>query len=197
MATADPFPIARFSVEQYHRMIESGALGEDDRVELIDGWVVTQMAKGPEHAYSTGQCQELLQRLLPDGWHLRNQEPITLADSEPEPDLGVVRGARQDYRDRHPGPSDVALVIEVSESSLATDRGKARIYARAGIREYWIVNLVDRSLEVHSEPQPGPDASYARCQVLHAGDRAPFAVAGRELGTIDVTLLLPRGVLLP
>jgi Uma2 family endonuclease len=191
MATAIPFPIARFSVEQYHRMIQSGALGEDDRVELIDGWVVKQMAKGPEHAYATGQCQELLQRSLPEGWHVRNQEPITLADSEPEPDLSVVRGARGKYLAQHPGPGDIALVVEVSDSTLVTDRGKARIYARAGIREYWIVNLVARSLEIHSEPQPGPDASYASCHALRAGERAQLVIEGQGLGSIEVASLLP------
>ena len=92
-----PFPIARFSVEQYHRMIESGAFTEDDRLELIEGWVVQQMAKGPGHEYAVGQGEELLRARIPAGWHVRNQAPITLTSSEPEPDLAIVRGDRGVY----------------------------------------------------------------------------------------------------
>lgn len=191
MTTAIPFPIARFSVEQYHRMIASGVLTEDDRVELIEGWVVRQMAKGPEHEYSTGEGQELLRSLLPPGWHVRSQAPITLSESEPEPDLSVVRGTRRDYRDRHPGPDDIALVVEVADSSLLTDRRKGAVYARAGIPEYWIVNLEDSVLEVHSEPRPGDDG-YASCRVLRVGAQAPVTIASREAGRIDVAGLMPR-----
>src|SRR5215831_914264 len=110
---APPLPLARFSVDQYHRMIESGAFTEDDRLELIEGWVVQQMAKGPAHEYSVGQGEDLLRACTPAGWHVRNRAPITLTSSEPEPDLTVVRGDRGVYRQRHPVPSEIALVVEV------------------------------------------------------------------------------------
>jgi Uma2 family endonuclease len=138
-----PFPIARFSVEQYHRMIESGAFTEDDHLELIEGWVVQQMAKGPGHEYAVGQGEDLLRARIPAGWHVRNQAPLTLTSSEPEPDLTIVRGDRGVYRQRHPVPSEIALVIEVSDTSLDTDRVKSKTYGSAGIAEYWIINLVD------------------------------------------------------
>ena len=136
-----PLPIARFSVEQYHRMIESGAFTEDDRLELIEGWVVQQMAKGPGHEYAVGQGEELLRARVPAGWHVRNQAPITLTSSEPEPDLTIVRGDRGAYRRRHPVASEVALVVEVSDTSLDTDRIKGKTYGSAGIAQYWIVDL--------------------------------------------------------
>jgi Uma2 family endonuclease len=115
-----PFPTARFSVEQYHWMIESGAFTEDDRLELIEGWVVQQMANGPGHEFAVGQGEELLRACVPAGWHVRNQAPITLTNSEPEPDLTIVRGGRGVYRQRHPVASEVALVVEVSDTSLNT-----------------------------------------------------------------------------
>lgn len=188
---ASPFPIARFSVEQYHRMIDSGALGEGDRVELIDGWVVEKMAKGPEHEYATGETQALLQKELPSGWHVRNQAPVTLAESEPEPDLSVVRGERADYKGRHPGPDDVALVVEVADTTLATDRGKATIYARAAIPEYWIVNLGERTLEVHTDPEASGEPRYSRRRVFHDGDHVRVVIGGRDAGTVTVADLLP------
>src|ERR1043165_6119572 len=107
MASALPFPIARFSVEQYHRMIASGAFTEHDRLELIEGWGVTQMAKGPGHEYAGGQGDERLRQRIPQGWHVGNQAPITLSDSEPEPDLVIARGDRAAYRTRHPEPAEV------------------------------------------------------------------------------------------
>lgn len=186
-----PFAIARFSVEQYHRMIESGALGENDRVELLDGWVVEKMAKGPEHEYATGEAQALLQKGLPADWHIRNQAPVTLAESEPEPDLSIVRGGRADYKDHHPGPEDITLVVEVADTTLATDRSKAKIYARAGIPEYWIVNLSERTLEVHTDPEASDEPRYASCHVFRERDRVRVVIGGCDAGTVAVADLLP------
>lgn len=171
-----PFPIARFSVEQYHRMIQSGAFTEDDQLELIDGWVVQKMAKGPGHEFTTGQLGALLEERIPSGMHVRNQAPLTLVESEPEPDLAAVRGTRADYRDHHPSAGDVALVVEVSDTTLATDRLKARMYASAGIPEYWLVNLVDRYVEIHRAP--AADGSYAHREVFTAGQHVRLRVSG-------------------
>lgn len=187
---APPFPIARFSVDQYHRMIESGAFTEDDRLELIEGWVVRKMAKGPLHEYAIGELDALLQSRLAAGWHVRNQAPITLATSEPEPDLTIARGSRSDYRDHHPGAADVALVVEVSDTTLATDRLKARTYAQAGIPELWIVNLGDRSVEVYRDPGNGEEG-YRQRQVLAGNQCLRLVIGGQDLGEIPITAILP------
>jgi Uma2 family endonuclease len=186
-----PLPIARFSVEQYHRMVESGAFTENDRLELIEGWVVQQMAKGPGHEYAVGQGEELLRAIVPAGWHVRNQAPITLTTSEPEPDLTIVRGDRAAYRRRHPVASEVALVVEVSDTSLDTDRIKGKTYGAAGIVEYWIINLVDRCVEVHTQPDPASETGYARRKVFRADETITFHIAAQALGTLAVDALLP------
>jgi Uma2 family endonuclease len=183
-----PYPIARFSVEQYHRMVASGAFTEHDRLELIDGWVVEKMAKGPAHEYATGRCEELLRERLPPGWHVRNQAPVTLARSEPEPDLTVALGERGAYRHRHPSSREIALVVEVADTTLATDRLKANTYAEAGIPAYWLVNLVDRCVEVYT--QPGP-VGYAERRVAGAGDAAPFAAGSNHSENVPVAAILP------
>lgn len=186
-----PFPIARFSVEQYHRMIESGAFTEDDRVELIEGWVVQQVAKGPGHEYAVGQGEDLLRARVPAGWHVRNQAPITLTSSEPEPDLTIVRGDRGLYRHRHPAPSEVALVFEVSDTSLDTDRLKGKTYGSAGIAEYWIINLVDRCIEVYARPDAASELGYASHKIFRANEAIALHIAGQDLGTLAVIALLP------
>jgi len=143
----------RMTVAQYHSIEQAGILDEDDRLELLEGLLITKMPKNPPHRLSTGLLQDALLAILPKDYHLNLQEPITLADSEPEPDLAVICGQRRDYRDRHPDAKAVALVIEVSDATLERDRTiKQRIYARAGIPIYWILNLRDRQLEVYTEP---------------------------------------------
>jgi Uma2 family endonuclease len=172
-------------------MIESGAFTEDDRLELIEGWVVQQTAKGPGHEYAVGQGEELLRALLPAGWHVRNQAPITLTSSEPEPDLTIVRGDRGAYRRRHPIASDVALIVEVSDTSLDTDRIKGKTYGSAGIALYWIINLVDRCVEVHAQPEPTSATGYAHRKVIRSTETIALHIAGQDLGTLAVAALLP------
>lgn len=188
---APPLPLARFSVEQYHRMVESGAFTEDDHLELIDGWVVQQMAKGPGHEYAVGQTEERLRALMAAGWHVRNQAPITLARSEPEPDLAITRGEHAAYRRRHPAASEIALIVEVADTSLETDRVKGKTYGAAGIAEYWIVNLVDRCVEVYTEPAPASESGYARRRIVRADEALELRVAGQPLGALAVADLLP------
>jgi Uma2 family endonuclease len=121
---------------------------EDDPVELLDGIVVRKMPKGPRDDASCARCRREIERALPSGWHLRVKGSVRIPDySEPEPDHCVVRGDSDDYTDRHSGPADIALVVEVADSSLSRDRGEMRDnYARGGIPVYWIVNLVGRQL---------------------------------------------------
>jgi Uma2 family endonuclease len=102
--------------------------------------------------------------------------------------LTVARGGRHDYRSHHPAASDVALVIEVSDSTLTTDRLKGRVYARAGIAQYWIVNLGESSIEVYTQPQP--DAGYSSCQVFRAGDELRLVIDGQACGGLAVSALL-------
>jgi Uma2 family endonuclease len=186
-----PFSIARFSVEQYHRMIESGAFTEDDRLELIEGWVVQQIAKGPGHEYAVGQGEDLLRARIPAGWHVRNQAPITLTSSEPAPDLTIVRGDRGVYRRRHPVPSEVALIVEVSDTSLDTDRVKGKTYGSSGIAEYWIINLVDRCIEVYARPDAASELGYASCSIFGADETIALHIAGQDLCTLAVIAALP------
>lgn len=172
-------------------MIESGAFAEDDRLELIEGWVVRQTAKGPAHEYAVGQVDEALRSRIPEGWHVRNQAPITLASSEPEPDVTVVRGDRGGYRRHHPGADDVALVVEVSDTSLDTDRLEGKTYANAGIAAYWIVNLAERCVEVYTHPDPSNTGGYLDLARLGAGEELELRIDDAEPGRIPVALLLP------
>src|SRR4051794_26518516 len=146
-----------FTVEEYERMIEEGEIGEHDQVELIKGRVVVKMGQGPIHASGSEKSRRPIERLVPLGWHVRTGKPVRMPreNSEPVPDLSVVRGDMEDYLRRHPGPVDVALIVEVAKSSLALDREQAVILGAAGIPVYWIINLVDRQLEVYSNPALG------------------------------------------
>ena len=189
-----PLPVRRFTVDEYHRMIQAGILGEDDDVELLEGWIVPKMSKNPPHDTMISIIMmDVLTPRLPGGWHCRGQSAATTADSEPEPDIAVVRGPKRDYLVRHPGPSDLAMVVEVADSSLPRDRlEKVRIYARAAVPVYWIINLVDGQVEVYTDPT-GPDAGpvYRTRHDYRPGDMVPFVVDGRELGPIPVQELLP------
>src|SRR5216684_4112577 len=102
----------RLSVEQYHAMIQAGILDEDDPVELLEGWLVTKIAKSPKHSAVTHLIQAALTHILPSGWHVRGQEPVTTTHSEPEPDVVIARGDLRQYLDHHPGPHEVALIVE-------------------------------------------------------------------------------------
>ncbi len=147
----------RFTVDEYHRLIDIGLLNGDDAVELLDGYLVLKMPHNPPHDSGIQALMELFRAALPAGWALRVQSAVTLAESEPEPDAAVVRGSWKDYRKDHPRPKDIALVVEVADSSVDRDRkGKGPIYAAAGIPVYWIVNIPEARVEVYSDPQAGP-----------------------------------------
>ena len=185
--------IWRLSIEQYHAIIQAGILTDDDSVELLEGWLVFKMPKNPPHRATPRLVRTALENILPAGWYVDSQEPITLSNSEPEPDIVVVRGDTRQYLDRHPGADDIALIIEVSDTTLQRDLTvKKRIYARAGISIYWIVNLVEEQVEVYSQPLvevEQPDYS----QRLDFGRSAviPIIVEGIEIGAIAVDALLP------
>jgi Uma2 family endonuclease len=185
--------LARFSVARYQRMIEAGILTSEDKVELLENYVVLKMPRNPPHDSTLQRMLRPLLRALPAGWDLRIQSAVTLSDSQPEPDFAVVRGAAADYENRHPGPADVGVVIEVADSSLLRDQqDKTRIYARGGILFYWIVNLPDRRIEVYGQPS-GPVAVpiYQSLQTYQSGDAVPLVLDGTAAGTIPAAELLP------
>jgi Uma2 family endonuclease len=192
-AAMSPEPVCRLSVSQYHEMIAAGILTHDDPVELLEGWLVPKTVKNPPHSTARQLTTKALERIVPPGWHVHSQEPITLSDSEPEPDVAIVRGDPGQYEHSHPGPQDVALVVEVADASLARDRSiKKRIYARAGIPLYWIVNLQERRIEVYTNPSgPIEVAEYRQHDDYAAGSEVPLMIEGREAGYISVAALLP------
>jgi Uma2 family endonuclease len=160
-----------------------------ERLELLDGVLVVREPQGSPHIAMVMHIGQVLAAAFGVGWHPRLQAPLALGEhSEPEPDVAVVAGTPRDYVDAH--PSTAALVVEVAESSLRLDRRfKAAIYARAGLLEYWIVNLVDRAVEVHRDPQPPTDVAddwtYRSVEILRppaqvtplAAPRAPISAA--------------------
>ena len=160
VAAAAP-PVARFerfrlSRDRYHQMIESGIFGEDERIELIEGGLVTMSPIGAEHSGIVDQLSEILVDQLARRAVVKVQGPIQLDDhSEPEPDVVLSKPRRDYYKRSLPQPADVLLVIEVADSSLAYDRTvKMPLYAQAGIAEAWIINLIDRWIEVYRDPSP-------------------------------------------
>lgn len=150
-------PLKRWSTDEYHRLIAAGILTPDDRVELLDGQIIEMVPQDPPHASITSSAGNDFVSLFAGKAWIRSQLPITLApDSEPEPDIAIVRIDPNRYRDRHPGPQDIFLLIEIADSTLSHDRNrKAKVYAKAGIPEYWIVNISQQQLIVLKNPQAG------------------------------------------
>jgi Uma2 family endonuclease len=185
------------TVDEYERMIDDGTIPEDSRVELIEGKLVEKVTKHPPHALATGACHAEIQGLLPAGWHARKEDPVRIPSraSEPEPDVSVARGTFKTYARRHPNEVDIALIVEVADTSLAKDRALVVTYGAAGIPIYWIVNLVHDQVEVYADPDPGPHGSgvggYRSRVDYQPGQDVPVIIDGREVGRIAVTDLLP------
>jgi Uma2 family endonuclease len=173
-------------------MTELGLLTAADRVELLEGIIVDKMTQHPPHSVAVDLVREHLGPLLPPDYRIRDQKPVRLAGSEPEPDLAVVLGPVKRYARRHPGPQDIVLVIEVADTSLADDRErKGRIYARARLPVYWIVNLQDGIVEVYTNPKAGKAPGYTARRDHGREESVPVIVAGKKLGAIPVSELLP------
>ncbi|MBD2138739.1 Uma2 family endonuclease [Anabaena sp. FACHB-1237] len=152
----------RFTISEYHRLAELSFFREDERVELIRGEIIQMAAKGTSHCVcETLLCQELIQLLLGRAM-VRGQQPIIIADhSEPEPDVTIVRKVKDNYLSSHPQPSDILLLIEVSNSTLKYDQEvKLPLYAEAGISNYWIFNLINYRLECYSQPYQDAQANF-------------------------------------
>jgi Uma2 family endonuclease len=188
----DPSPesIYRLSVAQYEAMVASGVFTKRDRFHLINGILVKKMTEYPPHSSTCETTRQTLQPLLPKGWHIRGDKPLRIPkrSSVPEPDLVITRGSSRDYLKRHPVPADVALVVEISDSSLREDRKLARIYAGGGVRVYWIVNLIDGQVEVYTLPGRN---GYRSRQVFPRGQEVPVVIDGVEVGRLAVAAILP------
>jgi len=186
-----PFPVHRFTVAEYEELARLGILDEDDNVELLEGWIVPKMTKHPPHDNTIDILQYLLMRMLPLGWYVRVQNSVVTSDSVPESDIAVVRGEPGEYGDKHPTGADVALVIEVADSTVRRDRAKAAIYARAGIPHYWIVNLDEQQIEVFGQPKgKGQKRVYDSREVLRSDASLPVIIEGNEIGVLATDKIL-------
>jgi Uma2 family endonuclease len=188
-----PETVRRFTVEQYHTFIQAGVFHPEERLELLEGWIVRKVSHTPLHDATVDQVQEAIRARLSNDWRIRDESAITTADSEPEPDVVVARGRASRYAENHPGGVDIALVVEVADSSLHRDRvEKGPIYARAGIPEYWIVNLPERMVEVYSQPVgAGIEAKYAEPRRFTLNDCIPVIIGAQSLRPIPVKEILP------
>ncbi|AFY75680.1 MAG: Uma2 family endonuclease [Hydrococcus sp. C42_A2020_068] len=165
--------VAKWTIDEYHRMIAAGIL-TDRRVELLKGEIVEMPPEGESHAYFSTEAAEYLIRLLGDRAMVRASKPITLPnDSEPEPDLAIVQRLGREYLEHHPYPENIFWLIEYSDSSLEKDlETKSKVYAEANILEYWVVNLKKRQLIVFRDPQ---DGEYGSKSTLTGGTVYPLA----------------------
>ena len=181
----------RFTRAEYDRLIELGVFQPGERIELIGGQLMIAEPQGEYHYGAIWKTARAIEAAFGPGWYVRSQAPIGLDDeSEPEPDVAVVQGTVSDYQREH--PARPVLTVEVSESSLAMDRRhKGGLYARAGLDDYWVVNLIDRVLEVYREPVRDPEAPfgwrYARREVLDPSMLAtPLAAPNAAIRVADL-----------
>jgi Uma2 family endonuclease len=193
--------VVGLTLDQYVRMIQEGILPEGEPIELLDGFLVRKdRAKagedpttlGFEHVWAVKNLGRVLTEVERHGCHVALQQPIALPpDGAPEPDAAIVRGTADDYRSRYPGAGDLPCVIEVADSSLQHDRvTKKRIYARGGIGQYVIINLVDRVIEVSQGPIAGEER-YGSGAVLRAGEVVRFSIGDGRTLDVQAASLLP------
>lgn len=174
--------------EEYHRAADLGLLRPEERLELLDGEIIQKMAPGGPHAAVVSRTGRILAEVFGAGHHVRTQQPLILSNrSEPEPDLVVAAGQEFDYLPEHPRAADTRLVVEVSDTTLRLDRGrKQRAYARAGVRDYWIIILPLRQVEVYRDPS---GSRYLSVVSYGEGDSITPLVAPHA--AIRVSELLP------
>lgn len=180
----------RMSVERYEELGAEGILTPNDRVELIEGNLVTKPMQNTPHSSTLHRLDGDLKKAVPDEWQVRIQLPIRILESMPEPDIVIARGDRRSFDRRHPTADEIGLIVEVSDTTLRYDRIiKIPLYARAGITEYWIVNLIDSIVEVYTEPTF--DNGYANRRDYTSSESVPFALDGVTIPSLNVGDLLP------
>ena len=182
----------RMTVDEYHELIDGGTL-DDLRGELIHVWIFESMTPKPPHS---NHVRRLIRHLLPllsaEDYVVGVQDAITLSDSEPQPDFLVATGPEEKYAERHPGPKDLVLVVEVSHMTVRHDRvTKLRLYAKEGISQYWIVDVKARRIEVYTQPHGGKKPGYRKQAVYKPVDDRRVVVGGKVLSKIPAAKLLP------
>jgi Uma2 family endonuclease len=172
-------------------LVETGVL-DGQPIELINGLLVRKMGKRPPHVYACEAMRDELLPLIPQGWRLAVEAPIRIPEfDEPEPDLAIVRGTRDQYADHHPGPADIGLLIEVADTTLDRDRGEKQLaYARGGVPTYWIVNPIDRQLEIYTGPT---SSGYRRRELLVPNEQVSVVIRRKAIGRIAVSAIMPKG----
>jgi Uma2 family endonuclease len=190
-AAIPPLPVRRFTVDEYHQMIKAGVLTDREPYELIHGWIVQKMGIDPPHNFAVNALNEFFGLLRGPKATVRIQQPITTADSEPEPDVIIASGSNADYSERNPTPAEIHVLVEVADSSLKKDQTvKLKLYAEANIQEYWIVNLIDRRVEVYAQPRGGKTPGYKQHKDYGLNDEVPLIIDGKEMGRIPVKGLM-------
>ncbi len=189
----EPSSLYRLSVDQYEELVRTGVFTKRDRFHLINGFMVAKLTEHPPHLAVCEAVRAAIEAILPGGWHARSERPLRIpaASSVPEPDLTIARGSIWDFEDRHPEPIDVALVVEVANTSVRVDRELAAIYALGGVASYWIVKLDDRQIEAYSDPSP---QGYKTSEIHKCGQAVPVRIDGAEVGKLVVADVMPRRV---
>ncbi|HYH65170.1 MAG TPA: Uma2 family endonuclease [Urbifossiella sp.] len=196
-AADGPFPewrwLRRFSTGEYHRMIGLGIIGEDEKLELLDGYLVLKMPENLPHRASVTRLMTRLAPRLPASWLVGTQFPISLGPMDPQPDGVILRGTDEDYDARVPLATDLGVIIEVADSSLQLDRrAKGRLYARFSIPVYWIVNVADKQIEVYTEPDPSAAPEVYRTRTdYRPGQDVPVVLDGVAVASVPAADLLP------
>ena len=194
-ATASGLVPYRLTVRQFEKMIDAGIFRDEDHVELLGGLLVDKMVKRDPHNFAIMELGEQFRDVLKPAWVIREEKSAVIGRIwRPEPDIAVARGPRSQYRSKDPGSADLGMLVEVSDSTYATDRGgKWRRYATVKVPVYWILNLPQRQMEVYTAPSGrGKTAGYRDCQVYGETDEVPVILDGREWGRIKVGDLLPQ-----
>jgi Uma2 family endonuclease len=188
-----PIPRRDLGVDEYRQKAALGELGESSPEELLEGNIVRKERQSLRHEASLEVLQQLFKVMLPEGMHTRIQQPLDLAESRPEPDVAVVSNTLDNYAVRHPTSKEIAMIVEVADASLLKDRRlKARIYSRAGILTYWLLNLMDSQLEVFTNPSgPVPMPGYQEHRVYRIEDRISLVIGLNDVGTIRIGNLIP------
>lgn len=188
-----PYPIERLTVDEYQRIVASGLLNPDRKIEFLEGIIVRKVRSSLRHDSAVEKLLETLRPLLPHGWSIKANCSIATRESQPEPDVAVLADKLKDAQAICPRAADAALVIEVADNSLPYDRrSKARIYARAAIPYYWVLNLLDGQIEVFSNPSgPVPMPGYQEQRIYRTDDQVSLVIGLDNLGSFRVGEVLP------